>query len=519
MRIDPPPAPASEAETRETDHADGRHLTLSAARRRASAGVFYLFSTGLLLLVVGFAGNLALARLLSPRDFGLVALGVTVITLSQTISDGGLAAALIRQEREPSRNELRSLMGLQLTITLVIAAVAMTVALQFGEAGAIAGVMVLSLPISAFQTASRVLLIRDLAFGKTSIADTTAMLSFYFWSVGAAVLGAGAWSMATGTVVRAIVATFLIVALSGVRLGPSLRRMRRLGPLIRFGVPFQLTWIVQAAREQLLNVGTAIVGGVAILGQWSLATRIMQLPQLLFQSVAQVAYPAMSRILAGREEATPVLERGTRIAAIVAALSLAPFAAAAPTIVPVVFGQRWADAAIVIPLSALGTLILGPIYVTGSGYLNAMNKPTDVLRSVVQPSIVMIPVSLALLPVLGIVALGIGWVVNAVLEGLALDRYVRRTSGARLVAQVVAPVTIGLASGVVGILVGQAGSETVGWSCAAAASAFACGVAGLVLACKTDLALTVSVLWRTVTDGTRGARRASRLPESQEGVT
>ena len=58
---------------------DGR-LTRSAARRRASAGIFYVFSTGSALLVLGFAGNLVLARLLSPRDFGLVALGVTVMT-------------------------------------------------------------------------------------------------------------------------------------------------------------------------------------------------------------------------------------------------------------------------------------------------------------------------------------------------------------------------------------------------------------------------------------------------------
>ena len=168
--------------------------------------------------------------------------------------------------------------------------------------------------------------------------------------------------------------------------------------MIRFGIPFQLTWIVQASREQLLNVGAAAFGSVALLGQWSLATRVMQMPQLVFNSVTQVAYPAMSRVLTDRGDARVVLERGSRVAAIIGTLTLAPFAAPMPTLVPLVFGSQWRDAGIVIPFFCLGLGILGPVYVTAAGYLNAVNRPTDALRSVAVPTVVMLPVAFSLPP-------------------------------------------------------------------------------------------------------------------------
>src|SRR4051812_48876259 len=126
-------------------------LTRAEVRDRASAGVFFITSAGALLLVVGFVGNLVLARLLTPDDFGIIALGMIVITLGITLADGGLAAAMIRREVPPTRAELRSLTGLQLMITSMLAAVGIAIALNLGESGRIAAVMIFTLPLSSFQ--------------------------------------------------------------------------------------------------------------------------------------------------------------------------------------------------------------------------------------------------------------------------------------------------------------------------------------------------------------------------------
>ena len=103
--------------TGDPDSQDGDRLSGHRVSQARFGRAVYITSTGVLLLVVGLVGNLVLARLLTPRDFGLIALGATVITLATVLADGGLAAAFIRRGGDPGLTELRSLMGIQLAIT------------------------------------------------------------------------------------------------------------------------------------------------------------------------------------------------------------------------------------------------------------------------------------------------------------------------------------------------------------------------------------------------------------------
>jgi O-antigen/teichoic acid export membrane protein len=469
-------------------------LTRREVGQKASKGLFFIASTGAILLVVGFAGNLVLARLLTPSDFGIIALGLIVISLATTLADGGLAAALIRRETPPTRGELRSLTGLQLLITIMISAVSVAVALNFGEAGLIASVMIVTLPLSAFQIAGRVTIIRNLEFWRTSITDMIAMIAFYAWSITAAALGAGAWSMATGTVVRTIVATVAIVILSPLGLTlPARPRIRSLLPEIRFGIRFQLSWIVNVIREQLTNTATAVIAGVVVLGQWTLAARLMQLPMLLFQSVWQVSYPAMAHLLTGGHDPKPILEDAARLASVAAVLVLAPFAAAAPVLITPVFGAQWDGVSTVLPLTCLSLLLVGPISVAATGYLNAANRPGDMLRVMSYSTAVSVPLALVLLPVLGIVAIGISLVVNAIVEAILLDRYVRSAAKARLLVRTVLPLGIGIGAAAIAIAFSHTVATTIPWAVATASIAFGLTAAGLALGCPSDLRATFDV--------------------------
>ena len=482
-------------------------LTRAEVKDRASAGVFFIASAGVLLLVVGFVGNLVLARLLTPEDFGILALGMIVITLATTLADGGLAAAMIRREQAPTEAELRSLTGLQLLITTALVAVSVAVALNFGESGRIAAVMTLALPLSTFQIAGRVMIIRNLEFWRTTTTDSISQVAFYAWSIVAAMLGAGAWSMATGVVVRSIVATGLIIALSPTGLTlPAAPRVRRLLPEIRFGIRFQLMGIAGIARDQLLNLATATIAGVAALGSWTLTTRLMQAPGLLFQSMWQVGYPAMAHLLADNHDPRPILEEGTRITSVAAVLLLAPFATATPVLIEPVFGPEWATVGELLPLSCLALLIFGPISVVATGYLSAANRPGDIVRVITGASVVAVVVAVALLPLWGVVAVGIAYVVNAIVESILLDRYVRRECGARLFGRTILPLAVGTIASLAALVVRHAIAEP--WLAAVATASVALGLAtlGLALVCRPDLVATIR-LCRTSMQAALGRRR------------
>ena len=93
-------------------------LSEATIRRRAKSGIFFVGSWGVMNLIVGFGGNLVLARLLTPRDFGIVAIGATLMMFTTSIADGGLGSGLIRRERAPDRAELKAALALQLALTL-----------------------------------------------------------------------------------------------------------------------------------------------------------------------------------------------------------------------------------------------------------------------------------------------------------------------------------------------------------------------------------------------------------------
>ena len=456
-------------------------------KNRAFAGVFYITSSSVVNLLIGFLGNLALARLLTPSDFGIIAIGLTVTLVGGVLADGGLGSGLVRRTEAPHRWELRTLMGIQLAIALAICLPVAAIALSFGPEGAVMALMVAALPIGMLQMPGRVVLARSMRFDRQAVVDFVSQTSFYVFSVVAVALGAGVWGLAVGTVVRAVVEVVTTGALSIGLLLPSLRRWREFGELSRFGLRFQATPLAYIGREQILNAVTAAIAGVAVLGLWSLASRLAQVPTLAFRSLWAIGYPAMSNLIAAGEDVGPIILRTVRRAAIMGALVFPIFAATSPELVPLLFGEQWREAAEVIPWIALSTLVLGSISVATSGYLSAVGRPGQVALAAGAFGVVWIAVTAPLLPALGVAAVGVGNLAGALVEAAYLDRATRRSAGVTAYRPMLLPVAVATAAGTAGWLVCSGGAPGLWIAVAAGALTLGLTLAGLWIVCSRDL--------------------------------
>jgi O-antigen/teichoic acid export membrane protein len=437
-------------------------LPRAELRRRASAGVAITASWGLLNLVVGFGGNLVLARMLLPREFGLVAIGMTITVFATAVAEGGLASGLIRRPQTPGRAELGAVLGLQLALTTGLAVATALAASPFGEAGAIVAVMVAALPLSALQTPGRAVLGRELLLRPIAVVDAAALVAYYAWAIGGVLAGYGVWALATASVVRAATGSVAMLRLSGLGLvRPTLRGSGELRPLVSFGLRFQAVSLTTVLRDQGLNVATGLVGGVAMLGLWSFASRLMQVPLLLFESLWRVSFPAMSQLLAADEDPKPAIERGVALASIAAGTMLTACAGASPQLVPVLFGEQWRAAADIVPLACLALLIAGPVSVATVGYLYAAGDPASVLRASLRFAVVWLAVGIPLLPVLGLPGLGIGWAAGAAADACTLARATRARSGARVAAHAAVPLALAVASGGAGWALAAVGPQNL----------------------------------------------------------
>ena len=194
-------------------------------------------------LLVIAAGGIALARLLTPAEFGLYAIFSFVIGLGVTLSDLGLGAALVqRRDLDPSVT-----LGTTFTLNLALASVlalgvvglAPVVARWLDPAADVAAplrCLALLIVLASLRMPAAVLLERRLAYLPLAIAETVDTVVFYTLAVAAALAGAGLWSFVLGALVARLANVAIVWSAAPARLRLAWRP-RELAPVLRFGLP------------------------------------------------------------------------------------------------------------------------------------------------------------------------------------------------------------------------------------------------------------------------------------------
>ncbi|HEV2811821.1 MAG TPA: oligosaccharide flippase family protein [Solirubrobacteraceae bacterium] len=483
-----------------TTYPDGadpaENLGTEEVRDRAAAGAGVLGMRSALVYALGIVANIALARLLTPRDFGVVALGSVLLVVGVQLTGAGMAGGLIRREEPPEPLELEAVMGLQLALATALAVIAAAAALTLGRDGLVVAVMLASLPIAAARLPATVVLERQLLYRPIALVDLAEAISYYVWALAAVALGFGVWGLASAVVARSVIGVLTMA-----RLGPlGFVRPRWSWPhvrgIVRFGAKIQAGAVVVIVRDQGLNVGLTAVAGVATLGVWSLAYRILQVPVLIVMVAVRVSFPLMSRTLAAREDPAPVIERSVATMTVALAVVLVGLVGCAPAALPALLGEAWRDVPAALLWSALGLLISAPVMIGTIGYLYATDHAGAVVTAIVLQTIVWFAVTLPTIPALGAVAVGVGSVPAGAVLAATAGRRAARLTGAAILRNLALPAALGIAAGAAGWALAASGPDTLLAGAAGAAVGELLLLAGLAVASRPLLAQTYAVAAR-----------------------
>ena len=439
-------------------------------RRRALEGIVIVFTRGVAIALLSFAGSVVLARLLNPHAFGVIAFGLALVLFGSLLADGGLGAGLIRRAEPPAVEELQALTGFQLGVTVGLALVTAAVAAPFGEAGWVTALMVWSLPLAMLQLPGRILLERSLSYRPLATVEVSQVLVYNVCAVSLVLLGFGVWGMASATVVMRVAGVLVMARVIPAGIVRPHFSWRRIRPLLGFGVRFQATNAGWLARDQGLNVSLAAVAGVSTLGLWSLANRVLQVPSLFIQTLFRVSFPTMSRLVAAKEDVAPLIERAIGMVAVGSGIILTGLVGSAPGLFPGLFGEQWQEASQIMPGVCLSIMIAAPVAVSAQGYLYAVGDASAVLRASTYETIALFAATLPLVLVLGVRGIGIGFLIASVVETYALRRTMLQLTKIDLVRPLLAPVAAFIVSAVAGWLVSDLGgadlaSGLVGGAC------------------------------------------------------
>ena len=476
---------------------DDSAISHGELKQRATAGVFIVATRGVLIMILGLIGNVVVARILVPSSFGVVAIGMSVVFFSQLISDGGLAAGLIRRAEPPSAAELGAFSAFQLSVTGVVAATSLVVAVAspFGQVGWVTAVMVTSMPFVALQFPGRILLERALRYRRLATVELLQSLCFQAWAVGTVVAGFGVWGLATATVVRAAVGSIAMGFACREGLIRPRFSLQLIRPLVGFGLRFQAVNAAWIVGEQSLNISVGVIGGSAALGLWVLARRVLEVPYLIITTLWRVSFPTMSKLTAAKAEVGPLVERAVGMAAVGIGFVLTGIAGGAPGLIPGLFGEQWRETSTIMPGACLAVAISGSISVATQGYLYAVGDVTAVLRAEILQWLTLSLVALPLLQEIGVAAIGIGWSVAAVLQSIVLGRATTRRipTRTRLLRPLLAPILVGVCSASIGWAITVRAGEDLPAGAAGAACAMLIFAGGLAVVSRRMLAETYRI--------------------------
>lgn len=352
------------SETHESPGAEER----AAGPRRTSRGVLVTVVLQWCRYLTTVVALILLARLLTPRDYGLVAEAAAITGLAAVVGDLGLSLAALQAPSLTQRQKtglfwVNAAVGV--LVAGIVAALAHPLAAFYGEPRVVEVTLGLSLvfAINGFAVQLKVEINRALRFTALGVTDLASQAVALGSAVAAALLGAGFWALVIQQLAYATVGLLLAAALAGWR--PSAPwRSGGIGDLLRFG---RDTFAVQVANYITSTVDAVVIGrlfGAAVLGLYNRAFQLVLLPlNQVLSPLTRVFLPRLAAVADDREF-NDVLVRLQRVVAYVIAGPLSLAACIATPLLSVVLGPRWAAAGSLMQLLLVGAVFqaLGYLY-------------------------------------------------------------------------------------------------------------------------------------------------------------
>jgi len=307
--------------------------------------------------LVRFATNIVLARLLTPDDFGIVAIALVVNMLLDQLKDLGTGSAIIQRETIDHRL-LNSVFYLNVALGALLAALmyvsADQVASWLGDSHAQNAMRVFAAVtfVTSLSQIHHSLLRRDLRFGVIALITTVTAVVAALVSIVGALCGLTYWALVVGTAAAAVVDLIMVWSYDKWRptLSANLAGLRSIWSYSSHLFVSNLTFLVLAQVDKII---ISHFLGSSSLGTYTLAQRTVTGPASSVGSVvSEVTFPAYSR----RQNEDAALRSGflrsTRLVALVTFPALLGLAAVADPAVRVVFGSKWSELAPIVALLA-----------------------------------------------------------------------------------------------------------------------------------------------------------------------
>jgi O-antigen/teichoic acid export membrane protein len=318
------------------------------------------------IFVLRIGSLMVFARILDPKDFGLVGMVTAVIGMLNLFKDFGLSTVTVQrshvtEEQISTLFWINLLVGSVLTLISVVLAPALASFYREPRLLSVAFVLATGFVINAAGVQHSALLQREMRFAALAVIETVSLLAGVIVGIVMAVAGLRYWSLVGMSLANTLVSTGCMwFATSWVPGRP--RRQAGIRSMLRFGGTVTLTGLLVYIAYNFEKVLLGRFWGAEAVGIYGRAYQLVSVPtDGLNSAVGGVAFAALSRVQDDPVRFRNYFTKGySLVLAITVPLTIAS-ALFADDVVHVFLGAKWAAAATIFRLLAPTILIFALI--------------------------------------------------------------------------------------------------------------------------------------------------------------
>ncbi|MBN9192462.1 lipopolysaccharide biosynthesis protein [Microbacterium sp.] len=333
------------------------NLAHSAAR-----GAFFTLGAQGAKIILQFLSVIVLARLLTPHDYGLIAIVLVVVGIGEIFRDFGLTSASIQAPTLSTGQRdnlfwINAGIGLLLTAVMYFLAVPIEAVTRQPEIVGMVHWLCLLFLLNGLATQHRANLARDLRFRAMAAIDVSAAAIALTAAVVAALLGAEYWALVIQQLTSGVVVVVGSV-LAGRWLPRWYSRAHSVRALLGFGWNIVATNLLVYAGSQIDTVLVGLKFGTTPLGLYNRAYQLLMTPLTQVRSpMKNVALPVLSRVQQEPARFDNYVTAAQLMLGYGLGIPLVLVTGLSDPIVRIMLGPRWLEAAPILGLFAVAGLL------------------------------------------------------------------------------------------------------------------------------------------------------------------
>lgn len=337
---------------------------------RTIKGAFVKVCAQVATSILRFGSLVVLARLLDPKDFGLVAMVTAVTGILGLFKEAGLSMVTI-QRSTISNEQVSTLFWLNILIgtllTALCVAAAPLLATFYHEPGLfwVTVVLAIAFLLDAAGVQHSALLKRDMRFGVLSVIEIVSQAVSVLVGIGMAMHGFGYWALVGYAAVLPGISTLGVWIISG--WVPGIPHWGAdSGRMIRFGGVATLNGVIMYVAYNLDKLLLGRVWGAEALGLYGRAYQLIILPsESLNQATGGVLFSALSRLQNDPDRLKKYFLSSYCVLLSLTLPTTIACALFADDLIMLVLGPMWKDAVIIFQLltpTILALALINPTY-------------------------------------------------------------------------------------------------------------------------------------------------------------